>query len=88
MFKDSGDGFQSVAVCDHGYIQSFIYRNGDIPDSKHYLCTTSERLIWILKFHKTEWNHVYMDNLYNYVKLCRTKYTEKKLLNGVARACG
>ena len=49
MFKDSGDVFQPDAVCDCGYTYYLIYRNDDIPESKHYLCTTSERVIWILK---------------------------------------
>ena len=74
IFKDSSDGFQADAVCDRGYTHSFIYRNDDIPDSKNYLCATSEIVIWILKRLKKEWDHVYMDNLYNNVKLCRAEY--------------
>ena len=52
-FKDAGDGFQDDDVCYRGYTYSFIYCNDDIPDSKHYLCATSERVIWILKCIKT-----------------------------------
>ena len=61
-FKDADDGFQSDAVCDLGYTYSFIYCNNDIPDSKNYLCATSQRFIWILRRLKKEWNHVYMCN--------------------------
>ena len=82
-FKYSGGGFQTDAVFDHGYIYSFIYLNDDISDSKHYICATSEKAIWILKSLKTEWNHVYMDHLYNNGKLCRAEYAEKKRLHGV-----
>ena len=53
MFKYAGDGLQSDAVCDIGYTYSFIYHNDDIPDSKNYLCATSESVIWILKRLKT-----------------------------------
>ena len=84
-FKDVGDDFQDDDICDHGYTYSLIYRNDDISDSKNYLCATSERVIWILKRPKTEWNHAYMDDLYNNVKLWRDVYTEKKLLHSVAR---
>ena len=70
-FKYAGDDFQYDDICDHGYTYSLIYRNDDISDSKNYLCATSERVIWILKLRKTEWNHVYMDNLYNTLNLCR-----------------
>ena len=87
-FKDSGDGFQADDVCDCGYTYSFIYSNYDIPDSKHYLCATSERVIWLLKRLKIECNHAYMDSLYNNVKLYRAAYAEKKLLYGVARTHG
>ena len=31
---------------------------------------------------------MYMDNLYNNVKLCRSAYAENKNLHGVARAHG
>ena len=88
MFKDAVNGFQSDDICDRGYTYSFTYHNDDIPDSKHYLCATSERDICLLKCLKTEWNHVYMDNLYNNDKLCRTAYAENKLLHGVARTHG
>ena len=58
MFKDAVDGFQDDDVCDSGYTYYLIYLNYDIPDSKHYICATSERVICILKYLKTEWNHV------------------------------
>ena len=32
MFKDVCGGFQYDAVCNCGYMYSFIYRNDDIPD--------------------------------------------------------
>ena len=47
-FKYAGDGFQADDFCDRGYTLSFIYRSDDIHDLKHYLCATSERVIWIL----------------------------------------
>ena len=87
-FKDACDGFQANAVCDCVYTYYLIYRNDDIPDSKHYLSATSERFIWLLKRLKIEWNHVYMDNLYNNIKLCRVEYTEKKPLHDAARTHG
>ena len=69
MFKDAGDCLQADDVCDRGYTYSFIYHNDDIPDSKHYLCATSERVIWILKLLNTEWKNVYMYNLYISIRL-------------------
>ena len=54
IFKDEGDSFRSSYVCDRGYTHYFIYQNDDISDSKHYLCATSERVIWILKHLNTE----------------------------------
>ena len=46
----------------------------EIPDSKHYLCATSERFIWIIKRLKVEWNRLYMDGLYDNVNLFRDAY--------------
>ena len=86
--KEAGDVCQADAVCDCSYTYYLIYCNYGITDSKNYLCTTSERVIWILKLPKTEWNHVYTDNLYNGVKLCRDTYAKKKLLHGVDRTHG
>ena len=83
-FKDVGDGFQSGNACDCGYTYSFIYRNDDIPDSKHYLCETIERVICLLKRLNTERNYVYMDNSYNNGKLYKAAYAENKLICGVA----
>ena len=71
MFKDAGDCLQADDVCDRGYTYSFIYHNDDIPDSKQYLCATSERFICILKRLHIEWENVYMYNLYNRIRLCR-----------------
>ena len=31
-FKNAGGGFQDDAVCDHGYMYYFMYRNDDTPD--------------------------------------------------------
>ena len=66
----------------------FIYRNDDISDSKHHICATSVRLIRLSKRLNREWNHVYMDNLYNNVKLFRDAYVENKPLHGVDRTHG
>ena len=88
MFKDSGSGFQAGDFCDSGYTYSFIYFNDQISDSKNYLCATSERVIWLLKRLNTEWNHVYMDSLYNNSKLCRADYAEKKPFCGMSRTHG
>ena len=52
-FTYAGDGYQYNAVCDSGYMYSFIYLNDDIPESKNYLCFTSERVIWMLNYLKT-----------------------------------
>ena len=65
-----------------------MYRNDDIPDLKHYLCASNERVICLLKKLRIERNRVYMDNLYNNSKLFRAKYAENKLLHGVARTHG
>ena len=86
--KDAGDGFQADDVCDRCYTYSFVYRNDDIPYSKHFLCATSERVIWLLKRINIKWYHMYMNNLYNNVKLFRDAYTENKILYGVARTHG
>ena len=53
MFKGAGGIFQADAVFDNGYIYYFIFCNDYIPDTKHYLCAASERLICILKCIKT-----------------------------------
>ena len=68
-FKYAGNCLQADGFCDSGYTYSFIYHNDDITDSKHYLCATSERVIWILKRLNTEWKNVYMYNLYNRIRL-------------------
>ena len=87
-FKYVGDVFQDNDVCYCDCIYSFIYRNNDIPDLKHYLCASSERVIWILKYLRIEWNRVYMDNLYNKRKLFKAECAEKKLLHGGDRTHG
>ena len=69
--KDVGDGLQDDGVCDRGYTYYFIYQNDEMPDSKHYLCDTRERVIWIIKHLNKEWINVYMDNLHNIIKLYR-----------------
>ena len=85
MFKGAGDCFQADTVCDCGRTYFFIYCNDDITDSKYYLFVSRERVIWRLKRPKKYWNHVYMDYLYNKVKLWRAAYMENKLLHGTVR---
>ena len=87
-FKDKSDISQADAVCDCGYTYSFVYCKDYIPESKHYLSVAIEIFIWVLKRIREEWNHVYMDNLYNNIKLCRVEYTEKKPLHDAARTHG
>ena len=53
MFEGAGGIFQADAFFDNGYTYYFIFCNDYIPDTKHYLCAASERLIWILKRIKT-----------------------------------
>ena len=76
------------AVCDQGYTFSFIFCQDDIPCSGHNLCDTSEWVIWLCKQLNSNWCHVYMDNLFNNVKLCRAGYVEGVLMHGVARTHG
>ena len=44
-FQNEGDGFQSYSVFDSGYMYYFIYCNDGIPESKYYICVTSEGVI-------------------------------------------
>ena len=46
-YAGGGSEVDAVYYCDYTY--SFIYHNDDIPDSKNYLCTTSEISVWLFK---------------------------------------
>ena len=87
-FKRVGDGFMCDALCDQGFTISFIFRHDDVPVSGHNLSATSERVIWLCKQIKSKWCHIYMDNLFNSVRLTRAGYIEGVLIHGVVRSYG
>jgi hypothetical protein len=92
-YKQEGDGFQCDALCDSGYTYSFWFRHGappDLgPDFKHLeLSPTARRIVWLASRLPNEWTRIYMDNLFNSVKLFQALYLAKALAHGVARTSG
>ena len=92
-YKCEGDGFQCDAICDRGYTFSFWFRHGPPPDlgpefKDLELSPTAQRVIWLAKRLPNKWTRVFMDNLYNSVKLFQGLYRVEALAHGVARTNG
>jgi hypothetical protein len=92
-YKREGDGFQCDALCDSGYTYSFWFRHGAPPDLgpefKHLeLSPTARRVVWLALRLPNEWTRIYMDNLFNSVKLFQALYQAKAMGHGVARTSG
>jgi hypothetical protein len=88
-YKREGDGFQCDAICDRGYTYSFWFRHGNPPDLgpefKHLkLSPTARRVIWLALQLPNSWSHVFMDKLFNSVKLFTGFYQVQALAHGVA----
>ena len=92
-YKREGDGFQCDAVCDRGYTYSFWFRHGNPPDLgpelKHLeLSPMAWRVIWLAQQLPNSWSHIFMDNLFNSVKLFTGLYQVEALAHRVARTHG
>ena len=87
-FKKIGDGFMCDAICECGYTYSFIFRNDKVPDIIHDLSNTSKRVLHLIQEVPNDWINVYMDNLFNSVKLCEAAWIEKAKVHGVVRKSG
>ncbi len=88
-YKREGDGFQCDALCDSGYTFSFWFRHGPPPDlgpkmRDLALSPLACRVLWLARRLPNKWTRVYMDNLYNSVKLFTALYREHALAHGVA----
>jgi hypothetical protein len=88
-YKQEGDGFQCNALCDSGYTYSFWFCHGAPPDLgpefKHLELSPTARCVMRLASHlPNEWTRIYMDNLFNSVKLFQALYQAKALAHGVA----
>ena len=92
-YKREGDGFQCDAICDRGYTYSFWFRHGPPPTlgpefKDLELSPTACRVIWLAQRLPNMWTRIYMDNLFNSVKLFEGLYRAKALAHGVARTNG
>jgi hypothetical protein len=91
-YKQEGDGFQCNVVCDRGYTCSFWFRHGPPPppdlgsEFKHLqLSLTARRVVWLASCLPNKRTRIFMDNLFNSVKLFQALYEAKALGHGVAR---
>jgi len=92
-YKREGDGFQCDALCDRGYTYSFWFRHGPPPTlgpefKDLELSPTACRVIWLAQRLSNKWTRIYMDNLFNSVKLFEGLYRAKALAHGVVRTNG
>jgi hypothetical protein len=92
-YTRKGDGFQCDAICDRGYTYSFWFHHGPPLDlglqfKDLELSPTAARVIWLEQRLPNKWTRVFMDNLYNSVKLFNGLYRVKALAHGVARTNG
>ena len=92
-YKREGDGFQCDAVCDCKYTYSFWFRHGPPqtlgPEFKDLeLSPTAHRVVWLAQRLPNKWTRIYMDNLFNSVKLYSALYRAEALAHGVARTNG
>jgi len=92
-YKRKGDGFQCDAVCDRGYTFSFWFRHGPPPDMGPEmrdlaLSPLASCVVWLARRLPNKWTRVYMDNLFNSVKLFTALYRERTLAHGVVRTHG
>lgn len=88
--KQEGDGFQCNALCDSGYTYSFWFHHGGPPDlgpdlTHLELSPTARHIVWLALCLPNEWMRIYMDNLFNSVKLFQAWYQAKALAHGVAQ---
>ena len=89
-YKREGDGFQCDAICDNGYTFSFWFRHGNPPkvgsEFDHLnLSPTAKRIVYLAQRLPNNWTRLYMDNLFNSVKLYSALYLTKTLAHGVCR---
>jgi hypothetical protein len=87
--KREGDGFQCDAICNRGYTYSLWFHHGPPPDlgpqfKDLELSPTAARVIWLAQRLPNKWTRVFMDNLYNSVKLFNGMYRVEALVHGVA----
>ncbi len=92
-YKREGDGFQCDAVYDRGYTFSFWFCHGPPPDMGPEmrdlaLLPLASRVVWLARRLPNKWTRVYMDNLFNSVKLFTALYRENTLAHGVVRTHG
>jgi hypothetical protein len=92
-YKREGDGFQCDAVCDRGYTYSFWFRHGPPPTlgpefKDLELSPTARRVVWLAQRLPNKWTSIFMDNLFNSVKLYSALYRANALAHGVARTNG
>jgi hypothetical protein len=92
-YKREGDGFQCDAVCDRGYTYSFWFRHGPPPTlgpefKDLELSPTARRVVWLAQRLPNKFTRIYMDNLFNSVKLYSALYRAEALAHGVARTNG
>ena len=92
-YKQEGDGFQCDAVCDCGYTYSFWFCHGLPltlgPEFKDLeLLPTACQVVWLAQRLPNKWTRIYMDNLFNSVKLYSALYRAEVLAHGVARTNG
>jgi hypothetical protein len=92
-YKREGDGFQCNALCDRGYTYSFWFRHGPPPTlgpefKDLELSPTACQVIWLAQRLPNKWTRIYMDNLFNSVKLFEGLYRAKALAHGVVRTNG
>ncbi len=92
-YKQEGNGYQCDALCEDGYTFSYYFRHGDapvLPDRFNglQLSATAKRVIHLLLKLPHNWTRVFMDNLFNSLKLFTAAYRCKKLCHGVVRHYG
>jgi hypothetical protein len=92
-YKREGDGFQCNAVCDPGYTYSFWFHHGPPPTlgpefKDLEFSPTARRVVWLAQRLPNKFTRIYMDNLFNSVKLYHALYRAEALAHGVVRTNG
>jgi hypothetical protein len=91
-FKRLGDGIQTNAIANDGYMWDFYIRNEPIDQELLAMgfCPMHCRLITMFRNLVESGHHCTMDNLFNSVKLARAAYSIEKpvLVHGVLRKTG
>lgn len=73
------------AIIESGYTYTFIFRNDKATNIIHEVSNTSKQILYLINSAPNDWIHIYVETLFDIVKLCKSAYIEQVIVYGVTR---